>query len=218
MTPQDIAWFKMCHARGLVKDRFLEVGSARIEGSANLCDTARQLGLSQATGVDLNKTDGVDHVFDFSLAPSDFQKRFSLGAFSTVCIFNTLEHTFDPVTVLSNALSCVDDKGALLVVAPSIWPIHNFPGDYNRLLPDWYREFANRHDLELVTDLFCWLSQFGIETVSSYELELPTYISRRRKVPTSRYWISRIAHKILNTYGRSHWAANSAIGATLVRR
>jgi SAM-dependent methyltransferase len=216
MTTHDLEWFRMCCARGLVKDRMLEIGSARLGGSPNLCDESRQHGLTQAIGTDLENVDGVDCVIDFSLCPSEFRKTYTLGLFSTVCIFNVLEHTFDPVTVLGNALSCVDENGTLLVVAPSIWPIHNYPGDYNRLLPDWYREFAKRSRLALVPDLFCWLSQFGIEPVSSFELELPTYISRRKSVPMSRYWISRITHKALNTFGRSHWAANSAIGAAFL--
>jgi hypothetical protein len=218
VTSIDLDWFKLCHSRGLIQSPFLEIGSARVNRTPNLCDAARELGLPRTVGVDLEKTDGVDYVCDFSLCPREFQKQPSLGVFSSVCIFNVLEHTFEPTIVFSNALSCVAERGALLVVVPSVWPIHNYPGDYNRLLPDWYSAVAKRHGLNLVPDLFCWLSQFGIERISSFEPDLPTYISRRNKLPQSRYWLSRIAHKVFNTYGRNHWATHSAIGAVCADR
>jgi hypothetical protein len=132
-------------------------------------------------------------------------------------VFNVLEHTFDQITVLSNALSCLAESGTLLVVTPAIWPLHNYPGDYHRLLPDWYHQFAELHGLKLVDDHFCWLSQFGIEPIFSFETEFPTYRSRRIKGSPTRYWMSRIEHRVLNTYGRSHWATHTAIGAALVR-
>jgi SAM-dependent methyltransferase len=217
MTPIDADWFVRCHAAGLVKEPLLEVGSARLGGGPNLCDIAKKLGLTQTLGADLEKGDGVDVQVDFGLSKEGFQNGCPLTQFSTICVFNVLEHTFDPITVLSNAWSCLGVSGALLVVAPAIWPLHNYPGDYNRLLPDWYREFARSHKLKLVDDFFCWLSQFGIEPISSFETEFPTYRSRRIKGSATRYWMSRIGHRVLNTYGRSHWATHSAIGAAFVQ-
>jgi SAM-dependent methyltransferase len=217
MTEVDVQWFKRCHAAGLVKGRMLEVGAARIEGAANLCDIAKELGVEDTTGADIDPYDGVDVVVDFGLQREDFQKQWRFEKFSTVCIFNVLEHTFDPLTVLTNTLSCVESGGMMLVVTPAVWPIHNYPGDYNRLLPDWYRAFSKRHQLTLLDQQFCWLSQFGIEAINSTsEVALPTYLNRSRGVSKTRYWTSRIGHKLLNTYGRSHWATHSAIGAAFL--
>jgi SAM-dependent methyltransferase len=196
MTPIDVNWFRMCYSAGLVKGPFLEVESARIQGDPNLCDLAQKLGVDETIGADLQKCAGVDFACDFGLPKSEFQKQCNLGKFSTVCVFNVLEHTFDPIAVLSNALSCVADHGSLLVVTPAIWPIHNYPGDYNRLLPDWYKAFAMRQGVDLLDEQFCWLSQFGIEPVSSKE-EFPTFISRRSKISIVKYSVSRITHKLL---------------------
>ena len=201
-----------CYDAGLVKPRFLEIGSARIEGTPNLCDVAKKVGIGDCVGVDLAATDGADLAIDFALSDGS-----EIGKFATVCIFNVLEHTFDPFKVLANAASRVDIGGALLVVVPSVWPIHNYPGDYTRLLPQWYREFAKRMGLELVDSKFCWLSEFGIDPIARNET-LPTYLSRRAQASTIRYWISRIVHKLANTYGRSHWATHCAIGAAFLRR
>jgi len=201
-----------CHSAGLVRSRLLEIGSAKVQGLPNLCDVARTLGITDSIGADLDSAAGVDTVIDFGVSHSQFRERYRIGRFATVCVFNVLEHTFDPLTVLRNAMSCVDLGGTLLVLTPSIWPIHNYPGDYTRLLPDWYREFAKRAGLELIERHFCWLSQFGIEPIAR-DGSFPTYLSRKQQASTTRYWTSRVAHKIGNTYGRSHWACHCAIGA-----
>jgi hypothetical protein len=198
-----------------VKEPILDVGSRRIDGQLNICDAANKVGLGDVTGVDLAGGNGVDTVADFALPPAEFRRQITLPTFCTVCVFNVLEHTFDPMTVLFNALSCVCRTGSLLVVTPSIWPIHNYPGDYNRLLPDWYCEFASRGNLRLVEGYFSWLSQFGVEPITLSDSEFPTYRSRR-EASTTRYWVSRIGHRLLNTYGRSHWATHCAIGAAFV--
>ncbi len=213
MTESDVAFFQQCVGAGLIAGRMLEVGSAKVQGVANLCDLARMAGVADTVGVDMQVFDGVDAVYDFSICEREFRNGWSLGQFSTVCIFNVLEHTYNPIDVLRNALSCVEPYGTLVAVTPSVWPVHGYPKDYVRLLPDWYEEFARRNNLELVESHFCWLSQFGIERIcSANAAELPGYVSRGNKVPRGRYWISRLSHRVLNTYGRSHWATHSAIG------
>lgn len=213
MTPEDAEYFKRCHKRGLVKEPLLDVGSARIAGQQNIRDIAMGLGLKQIKGADIAPGSEVDYVANFGLEPAEFERSYGLPQFATVCVFNVLEHTFDPVRVLGNAVSCVSSGGSLLVVTPSIWPIHDFPRDCNRLLPDWYREFARQNRLRLVEDLFLWLSEFGMNSIPPENPEFPTYRSKDVKKSWLRYWSSRIGHRLLNTYGRNHWATHCAIGA-----
>jgi len=218
MTDLDVQWFKRCYSEGLVRSKMLEVGSAKVQGIPNLCEIAREMGVSDTMGVDMEQGAGVDAIFDFGLPAVEFAREWRSGTFSTVCIFNVLEHTFDPLTVLTNALSCVGNGGTLLVLTPSIWPIHSYPRDFNRLLPDWYLEFSRRNQLKLLDKEFCWLSQFGIETIDlTSEPTLPNYLTRGKTDSQLRYWISRVGHKLFNTYGRSHWAPHSAIGAAFSR-
>jgi SAM-dependent methyltransferase len=217
MTPLDIEWFRNCFDGNLVKEPLLDVGSAKIGGEPNLCDVAKRLGLKRTTGADLRIGDGVDVALDFGLRKDAFRESHRFTAFATVCVFNVLEHTFDPITVLSNALSCLASNGTLLVVTPAIWPLHNYPNDYNRLLPDWYRRFAEFYNLKLIHEHFSWLSPFGIEPISHLEDEFPTYASKGQSDSASRYWISRLVHRLFNTYGRSHWATHTAIAAAFTR-
>lgn len=217
MTSLDEMYFQLCLTAGVVSEPILDVGALRIGEQTNISQLARRAGLVEIKGADLNAGDDVDYIADFGLPPAEFRRQYAIPVFSTVCVFNVLEHTFDPISVLSNALSCVSENGSLLAVTPSIWPIHNYPGDYNRLLPDWYREFARRRNLTLVEGLFSWLSEFGIERVASEKLEFPTYRTRRAKASSVRYWKSRIGHRLLNSYGRSHWGTHCAIAAAFVR-
>jgi SAM-dependent methyltransferase len=223
MTETDVQYFRLCISRGHVRENFLEIGSARVQDTpANLCDIAKSSNIQPTLGVDLQLGVGVDAAVDFSTEPNRFLENWHFGKFTTVAIFNVLEHTFDPIAVLANALACLAPSGSLLVVVPSTWQLHNFPGDYTRLLPHWFEVFAGRFDLELKDDLFCWLSPFGITPIRSLlsngEYVFPTYRNVGKEQTPVRYWISRLVHRLFDTYGRNHWATNVAIGATFVRK
>ncbi|MCL4752368.1 MAG: methyltransferase domain-containing protein [Myxococcales bacterium] len=218
MTSNDLEFFRLCFRLGFVRSPFLEIGSAKVQGSTpNLCEVARSLGITDAVGTDISAGPGVDFTCDFSAPAEEFRSQWARGKFSSVAIFNVLEHTFDPVGVLTNALSCVQPGGHLVVVAPAVWPLHNFPGDFVRLLPNWFEEFARRTHTALVDDAFCWLSQFGVVPVrSSPDYQLPSYLGARQS-HTARYFVSRIVHRAFNTYGRSHAFTHAAIGAVMCK-
>lgn len=206
MTNNDIDFFNWCLADGLVRGKFLEVGSAKVQGMENFCDRARRAGLNETIGVDIQEFAGVDAVADFGLKQDAFEEQWKFGKFDTVCIFNVLEHTFDPITVLANAVSRLEKGGHLIVASPVIWELHSYPGDFVRLLPNWYERFAEQYGLNLLQRYFCWLSEFGIQEIyAGEEPEFPTYLSKSRKASRFRYWTSRIVHKAFNTYGRTHW-------------
>ncbi len=221
MTGDDQKYFELCFKSGLVKSPFLEVGSAKVQGSMpNLCDLARSHGLEEIRGVDLQLGVGVDFVFDFSLETENFISKFPGGTYSTTAVFNVLEHTFDPIRMLTNVLSITRSGGTMIISTPVIWPIHNFPGDYLRLLPDWYVMFAHRNNLILKPETFCWLTQFGIIPVEDHLVEgiyqIPNFLSMGRKKSPSKYWITRTVQKLFNTYGRSHSFTHAALGAAFI--
>src|SRR5262249_16551023 len=154
------------------------------------------LNIAEVVGADLESGSGVDLVIDFSVPPEDFRARWRHGVFASVAIFNVLEHTFDPLTVLQNALHCVGDGGALLVVTPAVWALHDHRGDYVRLMPHWYEKFAERTGLRLLPDAFCWLSEFGVDKIQDViedgGYQLPSFLSLGRSRFPYRYWTSRI--------------------------
>ena len=77
----------------------------------------------------------------------------------------------------------------MIISTPVIWPIHNFPGDYLRLLPDWYVMFAHRNNLILKPETFCWLTQFGIIPIEDHMVE-GIY-----QIPNFLAWAGRNLHR-----------------------
>jgi SAM-dependent methyltransferase len=63
---------------------------------------------------------------------------------------NVLEHVFEPIKILENARSLLRPGGVLIAATPCVWPIHNYPIDCARLLPDWYRRYAQQKGLPLL--------------------------------------------------------------------
>lgn len=222
MTGADIEYFKMCFTAGLVKEPFLEVGSAIVQAETelNLCGLARKFGLTEISGTDLQMGNGVDFTTDFALSPDEFKKGWKRDLFETVAIFNVLEHTFDPITIMKNVVACTKPGGTILVIVPSVWPIHNYPKDYTRLLPNWFEELGQQLKLEIDMDRFCFLSEFGLTKISDSETgsqyNLPNYLRAKQGKSTFRFWKSRITHRLFNTYGRSHMFTSTAIGCTYV--
>src|SRR5262249_40436329 len=80
---------------------------------------------------------------------ADFESKTCADAFGdrrfgTVLVLNVLEHVFEPITVLDNAVALTRPRGHIVTITPSMWPVHNCPVDCQRLLPDWYVLYAQR--------------------------------------------------------------------------
>jgi SAM-dependent methyltransferase len=140
----------------------------------------------------------VDVVADFE-NPNHLSRFDDIGSFGSVIILNVLEHTFDPIRVLDNALSLVRPGGTMLIIAPAIWPIHDFPFDACRLLPNFYEEYARRRGLFIQPDFFEYV---GREKVTEARNPDGSYRFLRPARSGFHHWYSRIVHRILNTTGR----------------
>src|SRR5437899_3243406 len=128
MTGSDIEYINFVINKGLIYSPCLEVG-AGLEGfSAEAIITSH--------GISYHSTDikgSVSLTTDFER--SDVAQLFNGDQFGTVMILNVLEHVFDPIRVLDNAVSLVRSGGTCVVIAPSVWPLHYFPLDCWRINP-----------------------------------------------------------------------------------
>ena len=174
------------------------------------------MGLSPTLGVDLAPGPGVDHVADFSVPQERF--KWTRDKYKTAVLFNVLEHTFDPICILRNTLECVQPGGSILLVVPTVWPLHDYPQDFCRLEPHWFEQFASSHKLKLERKAFCWLSPFGITPVDQLrngsQYQLPTFQNLGRS-QFLRYWRTRIANRLLGTYGRTQFLALCSVGVVM---
>ena len=143
-------------------------------------------------------------------------RSFAQHRYGCILVLNVLEHVFEPIKVLDNAISLLRHEGKVVTITPCMWPIHSYPIDCQRLLPDWFISYAERRkDVQLLDSVFEFVGYGPISAFANgLEAQLP---SPWRTVFGQRY--SRLVHKLFNTAGRGQWAASHvAVGAAFAKR
>jgi SAM-dependent methyltransferase len=164
-------------------------------------------------GTDVEEGPGVDIAANFEKA-GDMAALAGRGPFGAVLILNVLEHTFEPIRVLDNARTLLKPGGALVVLTPAVWPLHSYPIDTWRILPDFYQEYARRKGMRLLRDRFDFVG-FGSVDAFRDAGGAPSF-----PPPASASWkmlLGRTVHKIFNTFGRAMFQpSHVAVGAVLI--
>jgi SAM-dependent methyltransferase len=197
MSNLEIELIKELLAKGLIASPILELGVS-YDVDFNTKDELTRLGL-QYYGTDMHAGKDVDYVINFENDFDIIQQQYpQLPAFKTILILNVLEHTYNPIKVLQNALRMLDSGGILITATPTVFPIHNYPIDVYRLLPDFYTEFARHEKISMVPDYFRFM---GYGPIADYTRDgLISYPKPWRN--SLQEWRSRITHKLFNTVGR----------------
>jgi SAM-dependent methyltransferase len=201
MIPADVDYIWRLTAAKIIDGPVLELGA----GYGG--ETSRQVIESAALkyyGTDLTPGSGVDFAADFERA-EDMRIFRSVAPFGTVLILNVLEHTFDPIRILDNALTLIRPGGHLVVLTPAIWSLHNYPMDAWRILPNFYEEYAKRRELHLINDHFEYV---GFGPVQEFKNSDGTYRFPPPCDSPVRTLASRVIHKAFNTFGRSMFYPN----------
>ena len=211
MTDGDIEYLKSLIENRILFSPVLELGAGYGPKTAKAIIENAALEY-RSTDIDVHVP--VDVVADFE-ADDIFEFFDRERLFGSVLVCNVLEHVFDPNKVLSNALRLVRPRGSLVTVTPCMWPIHDFPCDYQRILPSWYDEFAGRSNCVLRREFFLFI---GRGTVDSFRNNRGDYELPRAGRNAFHSLFSRLIHKVFNTYGRGMWAAGwLAIGAVFFK-
>jgi SAM-dependent methyltransferase len=143
--------------------------------------------------------------FEIDLLAESFQKQPGVIALRdhqvrSILVLNVLEHVFDPVKLLDNALSLLDLNGKVVIITPVSWPIHKYPIDCQRLLPDFYREYAKRRGLRIQPSSFRWIGAEGeIPADGPIDEALPKFLPRSELAKI----YNRLIHRFFQTDGRS---------------
>ena len=153
-VPADFVFLDQMIKAGHVSGSVLEIGSRDWQdGDGNMSRPVADAGL-QWEGCDLQAGPGVD----FTLDLLDDEEVAALDrSWSTVLLFNLLEHVYDPISALRNAMSLVEPGGACVVCGPAVWELHYFPKDFWRPMPDFYWEFAARTSCQIPQDGMTWI-------------------------------------------------------------
>ena len=211
MTEPDLLFITQLLRKRVVSGSVLELGTGY--GGATCREAVQGAGLIYY-GTDVEPGDSVDFVADFerseSLAVFD-----PVQPFGSIFILNVLEHTFDPIRILDNALTLLRPGGKLIVLTPAIWPLHNYPIDVWRTMPGFYEVYASRKGLELLKEHFEYV---GFGPVAGFRNADSTDAFPRPGSGLFHAWYSRIVHWLFKTFGRGMLQpSHIAIGAVMVK-
>lgn len=106
--------------------RIIEVGSYDVNGSMR--PIIQLLDPSEYIGVDIVEGPGVDVICQ----GENLVERFGLNSFDFIICTCVLEHTKEWKIVVSQLKKICKQGGIILIIVPSLWPFHEFPGDYWR--------------------------------------------------------------------------------------
>ena len=212
MTNEDHKYINLLLEKNLIKSSCLEVGSA--EDWCSLVPKFNNQGI-KTIGTDLSKGKYVDHIIDFEADIKDIIPILQDETpFQTILCLNVLEHTFNPIQILDNLIQLLNSGGKLILIAPAAWPLHGYPIDCWRLMPDFYTKYAELRNLTIDQNLFRYL---GFGPVDSYKKPH----SSGFPLPLRKglyFYYSKLIHKIFNTNGRNHLFSNHiAIGLVMTK-
>jgi SAM-dependent methyltransferase len=210
MVAADLDYVRRLIADKVITGPVLELGVAY--GGATSRAEVTAAGLAYF-GTDMTPGSGVDYAANFEKL-EDMGVFRPIGLLGSVLILNVLEHTFDPIRILDNAATLLRRGGVIVVITPAVWPLHNFPMDAWRFLPNFYEEYAKRRGFKLLDQYFDYV---GIGPVASYRNPDSSYAFPPPCKPGLRYQMDRAIHKVFNTFGRlMRQPSYIGVGAVLV--
>ncbi len=210
MVGADQAWIAALLKERVFAGPVLELGTGY--GGATSRSIVEAAG-HRYVGTDMEAGPGVDIAANIESA-DDMMALAAAGPFGAVLILNVLEHTFDPIRILDNARTLVKPGGALVVLTPAVWPLHSYPMDTWRILPDFYREYAKRKGMRLLKEGFEFVG-FGPVDAFIESSRAPSF-PPPAKTAWKMLW-GRTVHKAFNTFGRAMFQpSHVAVGAVLI--
>ena len=102
-----------------------------------------------------------------------------------------------------------------MVLTPAVWPLHSYPVDAYRLLPNFYETYAQRRSIEMDPDTFQYV---GIGKVHDHRWPSGEYRFPDPYSGKADHLISRIVHRLFNTPGRGLMFKNHIAVACVYRK
>jgi SAM-dependent methyltransferase len=213
MTDADLEFLRKLLDASVIKSPCLELG-AGVEGH-----TTRELIEKKQIkyfSSDMVTGQGVDFVVDFENISKVEECFNSVEKFGSILVMNVLEHTFEPIKLLDSVFTLLRPGGTCVIVAPSVWPIHNYPIDCWRINPNFYEQYCKSRNLTLMNNYFEYV---GYHHVNLNMTGDKTYVLPLSSKNNFKMLFSRVIHKLFNTYGRSmSFASHIATGVVIKKQ
>jgi SAM-dependent methyltransferase len=213
LTKDDIIYIQSLLETSVIKGPCLELGVGYEGQSLKQLLTGFDL---EYYGTDMVTGAEVDFVINFEESIEKIRNAYpTLPVFQSIFVLNVLEHCFNPIKVLDNVFELLAPEGKCIISTPTIWPIHNFPIDCWRPLPDFYRQYAAKNGHCILQKNFAYI---GFGPVDSFKKNGVDVFPSVTESQLKRTW-SRVVHKLLNTTGRGVlYPSHVAIGAVLIKK
>ncbi|MCK5594816.1 class I SAM-dependent methyltransferase [bacterium] len=129
----------------------LEVGSYNFNG--NCKEFIEKKGLNYL-GIDIENGPDVDLVCDITDDIKIIKERLNQQQFDLIICMNVLEHLYEPKKALDNMRHLLKEDGYLIIVTPLVWNLHEYPCDFYRLNPDFYKRYMQDNNLTILENTF----------------------------------------------------------------
>lgn len=129
----------------------LEVGSYNFNG--NCKEFLEKKGL-QYLGIDIKNGPDVDLICDITDDIKIIKEKLNHQCFDLIICMNVLEHLYEPKKALDNMRHLLKEGGYLIIVTPLVWNLHEYPSDFYRLNPDFYKRYMQDNNLIILENTF----------------------------------------------------------------
>jgi hypothetical protein len=215
MIPADKIYIENLLKKGLIKSPCLELGTGY---GGDICKEMLTLAGIEYYGTDMVDGANVDFIANMEDDIEKIKLCFKGKKFNTILNLNVLEHTYNPIDILNKTIELLNEKGNYIIIAPTIWPLHDYPIDTWRILPNFYEEYSRRNSLIIQRNFFEYIGHSKIDDnkdpSGKYKYKYPLPLMSQFK-----FYRSKIIHKIFNTYGRSMFFSNHlSIGCVFTKK
>jgi hypothetical protein len=210
MVESDVLYVDECLEAGCVQSPCLELGVGYDGPQQQATITGCRRGILRYRFAEGERC-RLCHYFE---DPSELiEEKLGNQKFGSILLLSVLEHTFEPIRILDNAINILRSKGTSILITPVIWPLHDYPNDCWRINPNFYEEYCNRRSLVLLEDHFKYV---GFHEISRSRTEEGAYLLPAPSQSKSRTLRSRFIHRLFDTYGRGMaFPSHVAIGAVI---
>jgi SAM-dependent methyltransferase len=170
----------------------LEVGSYNVNGN---CKDFLLKKCINYLGIDIKEGPDVDIICDITDDIKSIAEKIGTDQYDLIICMNVLEHLYEPIKALDNMRHLLRNGGYLFIITPLVWDLHDWPHDYYRLTPDFYKKYTSDNNLKILEGTFMLSARDNRQFYSDLQV-LPMLIPHIYKQTITKMDFSEITNDI----------------------